>query len=67
VALKGARPVYFDGAGWLDTAVYDRDRLMPGMRFAGPAIVEERESTCVLQPGNRVRVDAYQSLIVDIA
>jgi len=65
-AIKGKRPVYFGGDGWIETTVYDRDLLAPGMRFAGPAIVEERESTCVIQPGNHARVDEYQSLIVDI-
>jgi N-methylhydantoinase A len=65
-AIKGHRPVYFDGDGWVDTAVYERDLFAPGMRFEGPAIVEERESTCVIQPGNRARVDEYQSLIVEL-
>ncbi|MEZ4571222.1 MAG: hydantoinase/oxoprolinase family protein [Thermomicrobiales bacterium] len=65
-AVKGSRPVYFDPDGWIDTKVYDRDRLQPGMTFEGPAIVEERESTCVIHSGNRATVDEYLSLIVEI-
>src|SRR4029077_8437804 len=45
-ALKGHRPVYFPQFdGYHATPVYDRYRLGPGAAFAGPAIVEEREST----------------------
>lgn len=65
-AIKGSRPVYFGEAGWLETPVYDRARFTPGMSFDGPAIVEETESTGVIHPGNRARVDEYGSLIVDI-
>ena len=63
-ALKGHRPVYFESHGKVETPVYDRERLRPGMAFVGPAIVEERESTCVVHPGDRARVDEYLSLIV---
>ena len=63
-ALKGTRPVYFEGHGMVETPVYDRERLRPGMCFPGPAIVEERESTCVIHPGDTVRVDEFLSLVV---
>src|SRR5262249_40585564 len=43
---KGRRKAYFPEArGYVDTPVYDRYALTPGAAFAGPAIVEEREST----------------------
>jgi len=48
-----------------DTPVYDRYALAPGMRLAGPAIVEERESTTVLPPGVTSTVDEYANLIVE--
>ncbi len=67
-AAKGTRPVYFGGDdSWIETTVYDRDKLAAGMAFAGPAIVEERESTAVIHPGNNARIDEYGSLIVDLA
>ncbi|CAN5595182.1 hypothetical protein BH23CHL2_BH23CHL2_11830 [soil metagenome] len=65
VAAKGSRQVYFDREGWVETPVYDRDRLEAGMTFVGPAIVEERESTCVIHPGDRVKIDEYLSLVVE--
>jgi N-methylhydantoinase A/oxoprolinase/acetone carboxylase beta subunit len=43
--------------------VYDRYALGPGARLAGPAIVEERESTTVVGPGAMVSVDAHRTLI----
>ena len=47
-ARTGARTVYSARRGaFVDTAVYDRYALTPGMVFSGPAIVEERESTLV--------------------
>ncbi|MBI3968488.1 MAG: hydantoinase/oxoprolinase family protein, partial [Chloroflexi bacterium] len=60
-ALTGYRPAYFDDA-WHDSAIYDRDRLAPGNRFAGPAIVEQFDSTTVVAPGQRVHVDGFGNL-----
>ena len=59
-ARKGSRPAYFPASGFVDTAVYDRYLLKPGDQLAGPAIVEERESTVVVPPGAScvVRADA---------
>ena len=65
--LKGRRAVYmpeFDG--FAEVPVYDRYRLAPGDTFEGPAIVEERESTVVLGPDARVRIDNALNLIADL-
>jgi N-methylhydantoinase A/oxoprolinase/acetone carboxylase beta subunit len=64
-AIKGTRLAWF-GDGFIETTVYDRERLLPGMTFTGPAIVEEREATAVIPPGDRARVDEYLAIIVDI-
>jgi N-methylhydantoinase A/oxoprolinase/acetone carboxylase beta subunit len=32
----------------------------------GPALIEEPESTCVLAPGDRARVDSRYNLVIDI-
>ncbi len=64
---KGSRRAYFpERADYLDTAVYDRYALKPGMQFAGPAIVEERESTLIIGIGGRARVDENLNVIVEI-
>jgi N-methylhydantoinase A/oxoprolinase/acetone carboxylase beta subunit len=65
VAVKERRDVWFPG-GYRTTPVYDRDRLRPGMTLEGPAIIEEREATAVIWPGDRARVDEYQAIVVTI-
>ncbi|NDG50282.1 MAG: hypothetical protein EBY30_14865 [Rhodospirillales bacterium] len=65
-ARRGERGVLFEGAGWLPCQVYDRYALAPGARFEGPALVEERESTCVIGPGAKVSVDAFRNLIIEL-
>ena len=51
--------------GYIETTVYDRYGLRTGMRFDGPAIVEERESTTVIGPRARVSVDARLNLLAE--
>jgi N-methylhydantoinase A/oxoprolinase/acetone carboxylase beta subunit len=64
---KGERPVYFpELRGMVSTPVYDRDTLMAGDEFPGPAIVEERECTIVAGPAARVRIDALGHLFLDL-
>src|SRR5262249_46541748 len=46
---------------------YDRDALRPGDRLEGPAIVEERESTTVVPPGDALEVDAELNLRLHVA
>jgi N-methylhydantoinase A len=64
LAGKGVRQAYFPETGFHPTPVYDRYRLGVGASFDGPAIVEERESTLVIGPGARCRVDAEQNIVV---
>ena len=46
--------------------VFDRDRLLPGMAFEGPAIVEDASATMIVGEGATVEVDAYESLAIAI-
>ena len=39
-AVKEIRPVLYEDTGWIDTKVYDRQRLAPRVSIEGPAIVE---------------------------
>jgi 5-oxoprolinase (ATP-hydrolysing) len=64
-AQKGTRTAWFDG-GFVDTPVYDRYALAPGTRITGPAIIEEREATTIIPPGDIVSVDATGTLAIDI-
>ncbi|RIK36258.1 MAG: methylhydantoinase [Chloroflexi bacterium] len=65
-AIKAHRSAYFPGQGYIVTPIYDRDLLQPGMTFHGPAIVEEREATAVIWPGDTATVDAYRAIVVHI-
>jgi len=67
-ALRGRRAAYFpETEGFVEVPVYDRDRLVPGARVRGPAIVEEREATTVVGPGDALTVDPLSNLIVRVA
>ena len=62
------RRAYFpETGGWVDCPVYDRYKLAAGLEIAGPAIVEECESTSVLPPGVVATVDEYANLLVEVA
>jgi len=64
---KAHRPVYFPEAGdYVDTPVYDRAILPAGEAIAGPAIVEESESTLVVGPDATMQVDGSGNLIVEL-
>jgi N-methylhydantoinase A len=63
--LKGERQVYFsEWAELRPVPVYDRYVLESGTVLAGPAIVEERESTTVIGPSARLEVDESRNLSV---
>jgi len=57
-ALRSRRPVYFAGR-FEDTPIYDGDELGHGHRIEGPAVVEERFTTIVVYPGQRLEVDRH--------
>jgi N-methylhydantoinase A len=62
--VRDRRAVWFDGAP-CDTAVLDRDALRAGHRFAGPALVEQLDTTTVVPPGVACVVDDRGNLIID--
>jgi N-methylhydantoinase A len=62
-ARKGTRRAWF-GEGFVDAAVIDRTALRPGDTVAGPALVEERESTLVLPPRATATCDDGLNLVV---
>ena len=64
-ALKGSRRAWFDGA-FHDAPVYDRYRLKPGDSVPGPAIIEEREATTIIAPGDTLAVDAVMNLRIAV-
>jgi len=66
-AQPAIRPVYFSPAlGWRDTPVYARDTLAAGTRIEGPALIEEYASTTVMLPGDRLTVDNFGNLVIEV-
>ncbi|BBE74857.1 hydantoinase/oxoprolinase family protein [Oharaeibacter diazotrophicus] len=65
-ARRTTRPVWFDG-GFLDTPVYVRDHLPADAVVVGPAIVEQMDTTIVLEPGDVAVQDRDGNLIVTVA
>src|SRR5687767_4665893 len=54
-ARLGERRAYFDA--FVPTPIYERARLPLGARLAGPAIVEQSDTTTVIPPGVTALVD----------
>ena len=54
----GSRKVY-SGRMWRDVLVYERASLRAGQRFAGPAIVEQEDTTTVILPGWGAEVESF--------
>ena len=66
-AVVGARRAWFPELdGFAECGVVDRYRLREGDAFAGPAIVEERESTTVVLPGDTVTVGPSGHMVIEV-
>ena len=64
-ACNGKRSVWFDGA-WIETPIYARDKLPIDAAFNGPAIIEQMDTTIVVEPGQRVASDTDGNLILAV-
>ncbi len=65
VALKDRRKVHFQSNGkFVDTPVYERDRLRAGNRIAGPAMIEQSDSTIVVPPRLNAVVDPHGRIVI---
>ncbi len=63
---KGERPISVDGtAGTIGAAIYDRTALPAGAGIAGPAIVEQADTTTLIPPGWRAGVVEGGSLLIE--
>src|SRR5258706_6367268 len=64
-AKTGDRKVFFGKEhGTLTTQVYNRDLFEPGHKITGPAIVEQLDTTTVIQPEQEASVDEYRNIII---
>ena len=65
-AHKGRRNVWFRGSGFVEAAIYERDKLPVGAAFEGPAIVEQPDTTTVMPPGTLCTPDKYGNLVIKV-
>ena len=63
-AHKGQRQVHV-GDRWHDTAIYQRLALPVGAEIHGPAILEQPDTTVLVDPGLVARVDAFGNTIIE--
>jgi N-methylhydantoinase A/oxoprolinase/acetone carboxylase beta subunit len=63
--VKGERRILTaHAADFVTATVYERNRLVPGKRFAGPAIVEQADTTTIVEPGWRADIDASGTMVL---
>jgi len=62
---KGKRRIHLGAMHSIEATLYERDRLDIGAAIAGPAIVEQFDSTTVIPAGWSGRVDGYRNLILE--
>ncbi|HUH84910.1 MAG TPA: hydantoinase B/oxoprolinase family protein [Stellaceae bacterium] len=60
-----AQVTIYTGGAERQAPVFDRDRLTPGQRVAGPAIIRERTATTVVEPGWQATVDGRRYLVLE--
>ena len=64
-AKTGERKVYFGKQhGVLTCQIYTRDRLEPGHKISGPAVIEQLDTTTVIHPEQDGTVDDYRNIII---
>jgi N-methylhydantoinase A len=59
------RRVWF-AQGWMDTPIYRRAGIGPGTKIGGPAIVEQMDTTIVIEPGCRAEADKIGNLVLGV-
>ncbi|MCR9136866.1 MAG: hydantoinase/oxoprolinase family protein [Alphaproteobacteria bacterium] len=64
-AQTGERPVFFDRKRH-DTAIYWRDSLPDNYLLKGPAIIEQMDTTVLIEPGDEARGDDEGNIIVTV-
>jgi N-methylhydantoinase A len=65
-AITGRRDMWLpEAGGFVSCPVYDRERLQAGNRIAGPAIVEQMDTTTIVLPGMVAVVEPYMNLILE--
>jgi N-methylhydantoinase A len=67
-ALSGKRRVFFTGdiMDFVETKIYDLNRLMPGNSFKGPAVIEAKNTTILIPDQVKCAVDKYLNVVLEL-
>lgn len=66
-AKLGTRRIFVERRGKLvDGSIYDFDRLQPGNRLKGPAVIHTPITTIAVQEGQTARMDGYRNIILEM-
>jgi N-methylhydantoinase A len=63
-AMTGRRRVWFEGE--TDTPIYWRDHLPLDAEISGPAIIEQMDTTIVIDPGDKAVQDPDGNIIIEL-
>lgn len=67
-AKKGRREIFVDARdGMAEADIYDFDKLEPGNRFTGPAVIHTPITTIVVQDRQTASVDAWRNVVIELA
>ena len=64
-ARRGSRACLFEGhTQAVDTPAYDWDKMAPGHKLVGPALIDDKTTTVLVVPGFTCEVDAHHNLVM---
>jgi N-methylhydantoinase A/oxoprolinase/acetone carboxylase beta subunit len=63
---RTTRMTYFDDYGELSTEIVRRDSLATGEKVEGTCVIEDEDTTIVLQPGDRSHVSSDGSIVIEV-
>ena len=62
---RGRRPVIFDSKP-VDCPIYLRSGFSPGDQLDGPAVIEEMGATILVYPDDKMQVNEFGHLVIDV-
>lgn len=63
VAVKGSRKLFFNGK-YVESTIYDREKMVAGCTIKGPAIIEEYAASTPIPPEFTARIDRYHNIVI---
>ena len=63
---RGRRPVIFETKA-VDCPIYLRSGFKAGDRLDGSAVIEELGATILVYPGDKMQVNEFGQLVIDVA